>query len=220
MNVNADFSQRVLMHGDEIPWEDSPMAGVERRRLDRVQSDNEYVTTIVRYAPNSSFSSHVHSGGEEFVVIDGTFEDDYGDWTVGSYVRNPPQSSHTPGSKQGCTILVKLGQFDPEDRQFIHANKDKLGRVRDADQSGVSVSPLYADAREQVSFEHWDAGARVTFVAEQGAELFVLEGGFSEAGDQLRQHSWLRIPAGYSLDAVAGEKGAFLWIKRNHLKGL
>lgn len=220
MNVNADFSQRVLLHGDEIPWEDSPMAGVQRRRLDRVQSDNEYVTTIVRYAPNSSFSSHVHSGGEEFVVIDGTFEDDYGDWTVGSYVRNPPQSSHTPGSKDGCTILVKLGQFDPEDRQFIHANKDKLGRVRDADQQGVSVSPLYADEREQVSFEYWDAGARVTFVAEQGVELFVLEGGLSEAGDQLRKHSWLRIPAGYSLNAVAGANGASLWIKRNHLKGL
>lgn len=220
MNVNDDFSQRVLLHGDEIAWEDSPMKGVVRRRLDRVMSDNEYVTTIVRYAPNSSFSSHVHTGGEEFVVLEGVFEDDYGDWPVGSYVRNPPQSSHTPGSKAGCTILVKLGQFDPQDRQFIHANLHKLAAVQDAEQPGVSVSPLYLDAREDVSFQRWHAGAKVQFCAEQGAELFVLEGGFSEGGDDLRQHSWLRVPAGYQLDAVAADTGAVLWVKRDHLSGL
>lgn len=34
MNVNDDFSKRVVMHGDSIDWEDSPMPGVQRRRLD------------------------------------------------------------------------------------------------------------------------------------------------------------------------------------------
>jgi len=124
MDVNADFSKRVVMHGDSIVWEDSPMKGVDRRRLDRIDSENERVTTIVRYAPNSHFSPHVHTGGEEFIVLDGVFEDDYGDWPAGSYIRNPPQSKHTPGSKPGCTIFVKLWQFHPEDRTFIHANRN------------------------------------------------------------------------------------------------
>lgn len=220
MNVNADFSRRVLLHGDEIAWESSPMPGVERRRLDRVMSDNEYVTTIVRYAPDSQFSSHVHTGGEEFIVLDGVFEDDYGDWTEGSYVRNPPGSSHTPGSKGGCTILVKLGQFAPDDRQFVHANRHKLWSVPDARQTGVHVSPLYRDSREQVGFETWEAGARVSFVAHQGAEIFVLEGGFLESGDALRQHSWLRVPVAYAFEAVVGSAGAKVWIKRGHLTGL
>ena len=66
------------MHGESIEWEDSPMPGVQRRRLDRVKGDNERVTTIVRYAPDSSFSAHTHGGGEEFIVLEGVSEDDYG----------------------------------------------------------------------------------------------------------------------------------------------
>ncbi len=96
MDVNADFSKRILLHSDEIEWTESPMAGVDRRRLDRIDNDVDRVTTIVRYAPNSSFSPHVHTGGEEFIVLEGIFEDDYGNWPTGSYIRNPPTSKHKP----------------------------------------------------------------------------------------------------------------------------
>jgi len=218
MNVNDDFSKRVLMHGDAIDWEDSPMPGVQRRRLDRGQGDADRVTTIVRYAPNSQFSSHVHGGGEEFIVLEGVFEDDYGDWPVGSYIRNPPGSEHTPGSKQGCVILVKLCQFDPDDRTFIHANLNKLGAVADADRPGVKSSPLYKDHLEEVRFEHWAPNTTVSMEFDGGAEIFVIKGGFQEGADELRKHSWLRIPAGGRLKADAGTDGATVWIKQNHLK--
>jgi len=205
------------MHGDAIEWEDSPMPGVQRRRLDRVQGDFDRVTTIVRYAPDSQFSSHVHTGGEEFIVLDGVFEDDYGDWPVGSYIRNPPGSEHTPGSKPGCTILVKLCQFDPDDRTFVHANLNKLGSVTEANRPGVSRSPLYKDQHEDVSFEYWEPGASVSMAADKGAEVFVIKGGFQDGSDQLRKHSWLRIPAGGNLNAIAGSDGTTVWIKRHHL---
>ena len=149
MNVNGDFTRRVVVHGEAIDWEPSPMPGVERRRLDRVVAEHERVTTIVRYAPGSRFSAHVHGGGEEFIVLEGVFEDDYGEWPAGSYIRNPPQSRHTPGSTPGCTIFVKLWQFHPDDRTFVHAHLDKLGEVADRTRDGVHVSPLYRDARRE-----------------------------------------------------------------------
>lgn len=217
MNVNDDFSKRVVMHGDAIEWEDSPMPGVQRRRLDRVQGDSDRVTTIVRYAPDSQFSSHMHTGGEEFVVLEGVFEDDYGDWPVGSYIRNPPGSEHTPGSKQGCIILVKLCQFDPNDRTFIHANLHKLGSVAEANRPGVRSAPLYKDHLEEVLFEHWEPAATVSIAADKGAEVFVIDGGFQEGADQLRMHSWLRIPVGGKFNATVGPDGATVWIKQNHL---
>lgn len=220
MDVNADFSKRVLMHGDSLAWEESPMKGVDRRRLDRVDSENERVTTIVRYAPESHFSQHVHTGGEEFIVLEGVFQDDYGDWPAGSYIRNPPLSKHTPGSAPGCTIFVKLWQFDPDDRTFIHANRHKLGTVADRNRAGVNVSPLYKDDKENVCFEQWEAGASVNIDASGGAEVFVLEGGFRQADDDLRQHSWLRMPVGSKLPAIAGPEGASVWIKTGHLRGL
>ena len=108
MELNADFSQRVLLHADELTWQASPMAGVERRMLDRIGDEVARATTIVRYAPGSHFSAHTHGGGEEFIVLDGVFQDEHGDFPAGSYVRNPPTSRHTPGSAPGCVTALPL----------------------------------------------------------------------------------------------------------------
>ncbi len=220
MDVNSDFSKRVLLHANSITWEESPMPGVDRRRLDRVDAENERVTTIVRYAPASKFSSHVHTGGEEFIVLEGIFEDDYGAWPAGSYIRNPPQSKHTPGSTPGCVIFVKLWQFQPDDRTYVHANMNKLGSVAERDRPGVEVSPLYKDAYEDVRFEYWQAGATVKVDTTGGGEVFVLDGSFSENNDELHQHSWLRVPVDSDIEAVAGPDGAKVWIKTGHLRHL
>ena len=98
MELNADFTQRVVMHGDEIEWLSSPMAGVDRRMLDRIGDEVARATSIVRYAPGSSFSPHVHTGGEEFVVLEGVFQGEHGDFPARSYILNPPESRHTPAS--------------------------------------------------------------------------------------------------------------------------
>jgi anti-sigma factor ChrR (cupin superfamily) len=220
MDVNGDFSRRIVLHGQNLPWESSPMPGVERRRLDRVDAEHDRVTTIVRYAPDSHFSQHTHAGGEEFIVLDGVFEDDYGDWPAGSYIRNPPQSKHTPGSTLGCTIFVKLWQFQPDDRTFIHANRHKIGSVPDRHRDGVNVSPLYRDAHENVRFEQWMPGASVEIDATGGAEVLVLEGSFIENDDHFVEHSWLRSPANSTITAISGEAGAYVWVKTGHLASL
>lgn len=220
VNVNDDFSKRVVLHSETIEWENSPMPGVDRRRLDRVCAENERVTTIVRYAPGSNFSAHVHHGGEEFIVLEGVFEDDYGAWPAGSYIRNPPQSSHTPGSGPGCIIFVKLWQFQPDDRTFVHAQRHKLACVAERHREGVCASPLYSDEYEDVRFEYWDAHASVTLDASGGAEILVLDGSFHEGDDHLQRHSWLRTPPSSKVTAIAGSEGACVWIKKGHLSAL
>ena len=72
-HVNTDFSQRVVIHSKHLPWIKSPMPGVDRRALDRVGGEVARATSIVRYAAGSKFSGHVHSGGEEFIVLEGVF---------------------------------------------------------------------------------------------------------------------------------------------------
>ncbi len=217
MELNADFSKRVVVHSDEVAWAASPMPGVDRRMLDRIGDEVARATTIVRYAPNSQFSPHTHTGGEEFIVLEGVFQDQYGDFPAGSYVRNPPTSSHKPGSDEGCTIFVKLWQFDPEDRHQMSVVMDDAPNTADEIREGVSVTPLYQDERETVVMEEWDANASVEMDLPKGGELLVLDGTFSENGDDLRKHSWLRIPEGGKLSAIAGKSGAKVWIKTGHI---
>ncbi|MEO0972842.1 MAG: cupin domain-containing protein [Pseudomonadota bacterium] len=217
MELNADFTQRVLLHADELPWQPSPMAGVERRMLDRLGDEVARATTIVRYAPGSRFSAHTHGGGEEFIVLDGVFQDEHGDFPAGAYVRNPPTSRHTPGSAPGCVIFVKLWQFAPDDRTPVMVDMNKMGAVDARDRAGVSVTPLFEDDRESVRVERWDARQHVSLALPGGGEFLVLDGAFTESSDALTKHSWLRLPPGARLDAVAGEGGARVWVKSGHL---
>jgi hypothetical protein len=218
MEINARFDQRVLLHGADLPWVDSPVAGVQRRMLDRIGDEVARATTIVRYAPGSKFTPHTHEGGEEFIVLEGVFQDEQGDFPAGSYIRNPPTSRHKPGSETGCVIFVKLWQFDLADRTPVMIDMNKIGSVADARQPGVAVTPLFEDSRETVSVQQWQPGAQVNVALADGAELLVLSGSLTETADELRAWSWLRIPRGGSLSALAGAQGARVWMKTRHLR--
>jgi len=218
MELNADFSQRVLLHADEITWQASPMKGVARRMLDRIGDEVARATSIVRYDPGSHFSPHVHTGGEEFLVLDGIFEDEHGAFPAGCYIRNPPESRHTPGSESGCILFVKLWQFDLADRTPVRIDINRIGSVADAGRRGAQVTPLFRDAREDVRIESWDKGATVTLDTTGGAEILLLAGDCEQGGDKLRKHSWLRLPDGPPATFRVGASGARAWIKIGHLR--
>ena len=219
MELNADFSQRVAVHAASLPWVPSPMAGVDRRMLDRIGDEVARATSIVRYAPHSHFSPHTHGGGEEFLVLDGVFQDEHGDYPAGSYIRNPPTSRHTPSSEPGCVIFVKLWQFDPNDRTEVRTDSGKIRYMPAPDRPGVEIMPLFRDSREDVRLERWAPQATIELALPGGAEILVTDGNFVEAGERFTAQSWLRLPAKATFRATAGAEGCRIWVKTGHLAG-
>ncbi|MGB1033742.1 MAG: cupin domain-containing protein [Primorskyibacter sp.] len=211
MKINADFTQRVVVRFDQTDWVASPMAGVARKMLDRIGTEVARATTIVRFDPGSRFSAHTHDGGEEYLVLDGTFQDESGDYGPGSYVRNPPTSHHTPAATEGATILVKLHQFDPDDRTEVVIDTTAADWLADGRLA------LFEDAQEYVRLERWAAGETVDLDATGGLELFVITGDVTQTDDTLRRWDWLRLPQGGTHSATAGANGAQVWIKSGHL---
>ena len=151
MNINDDFSQRVVVLSEGEPWAASPLPGVARRMLDRIGDEVARATSIVRYAPNSFFSPHTHGGGEEFLVLNGIFSDEHGDYGPGTYVRNPPGSEHRPSSAGGCTIFVKLRQMLPSDQTRVCIDTS-TATWQSGPEAGVENIPLYQYGTEQVSY--------------------------------------------------------------------
>jgi hypothetical protein len=217
MNLNPDFTQRAVVHAAALEWTPSPVGGIERRMLDRIGGEVARATSIVRYAPHSHFSRHTHAGGEEFFVLEGVFQDEHGDYPTGCYVRNPPTSAHTPGSEPGCTILVKLWQFEATDRTQVRIDTTRCAYHPDPLRPGVEVMPLHRDEYEVVALERWRAGTEVSLRSPAGLELVVLEGDFTEGSDFFRYQSWLRLPPGSLMRAHAGPHGCRVWIKTGHL---
>jgi anti-sigma factor ChrR (cupin superfamily) len=219
--VNADFTQRVVIDTTRLPWVPSPLPGVERRLLDRVGGEVARATSVVRYAPRSIFSAHEHALGEEFLVLEGVFSDESGDFPAGTYVRNPPGSRHAPSSAPGCIIFVKLRQMQPDDRERVVVDTAK-SRWTISETTGHSRLVLYAAAagREHVTLERFDAGVSLgEQLCRGGEEIFVLEGELCDAQGTYGAGTWIRNPAGYRR-ALRSNRGGTFWAKREHLREL
>lgn len=107
--INSDFEQRIVIQPNDYRWVESPIKGVMRMMLDRIGDEKARATSIVRYEPFSEFSSHIHTSGEEFLVLNGIFSYEHRSYKIGRYARNPIGSSHTPKiGKEGATIFVNL----------------------------------------------------------------------------------------------------------------
>ncbi len=217
MKINAEFSQIASAHTAEQDWIPSPVIGVDRKPLDRVGNEVARATSIVRYAPQSTFSPHTHSGGEEFIVLEGVFQDEHGDYPVGSYVRNPPQSRHKPGSEKGCVIFVKLWQFQPEDRKHVNILMENAEISFANNLDKVVERLLYADERERVKHVTLSANTDWQSDAENGNEILILDGTVIHDKEILEKQDWLRIPDGKELHLRAGSEGAKIWLKTGNL---
>jgi anti-sigma factor ChrR (cupin superfamily) len=216
MRVHADFDRRIVLRPEDRRWVPSPMPGVERQLLDRLGDEVARATSVVRYAPGSRFSPHTHGGGEELLVLEGTFSDESGDFGPGSYVRNPIGSTHAPHSERGCRLLVKLHQFDPEDRRrvVVHTRNEAFapGLV-----PGLTVLPLHQHGTESVALVRWAPGTRFQPHRHWGGEeILVLEGVFEDEHGAYPAGTWLRSPHG-STHAPFSEKGCLIYVKTGHL---
>ncbi len=212
MRINDDFSRPAIVHGSTKDWEPSPAPGVDRRKLFRIGEEKARATSIVRYAPGSSFARHMHTGGEEFFVLDGVFQDGEGDYPAGSYVRNPPGSSHAPAAKDGATIFVRLWQFRTDDEARIVRLPGEGAQVAPRE-GGASATILFEDEYEQVRLEEWSAGEQVRVENSEGLEVLVVSGSVAVDGEQLSAQDWVRLPPGVNLKASVGTDGARIWMK-------
>lgn len=198
-DVRADFNRSEWLLPEDFQWVASPQAGVERVMLDRAGDEVAVATSLVRYAPRSSFPAHEHALGEEFLVLQGEFGDERGRYPPGTYVRNPPGSGHTPFSDPGCIIWVKLRQFHPDDQRQLVCDTT-LPMPPD----GYSVRKLHEFQREAVSVVAAQGQATLSFKPpETVQEVFVIDGSVRWREQTVNAWGWIRVPAGVALELLA-----------------
>lgn len=216
--LNQNFNEKVVMKSSQFRSVSSPCDGVIRTLLERSE-DSEYAisTTLVEFQSDSCFDEHIHDHGEELFVIEGTFSDEYGDYPEGTYIRNPNGTKHSPFSKNGCKLFVKLRQFNNKDdkRIIINTNKQSWlpGLVK-----GLEVMPLHNFEHENTALVKWDKNTQFNFHQHFGGEeILVLNGTFYDEFGSYPKLTWIRNPhmskhAPYTLD-----DGALIFVKTGHL---
>ena len=216
MKIRPDFSEKAVVRPKEAEWVPSPQKGVDRLMLDRIGEEIARATTLVRFEPGSSFPFHEHGGGEEVFVVEGVFEDEFGRYPAGTYLRDPVGTAHAPFTKEGCTLFVKLWQFPQGDTsRIVIETRDGAWKAGGAE--GVSLQPLHEFAGESTSLVRLAPGKHLPKETHPGGEeILVLEGTLSDEDGDYPAGSWLRQPPG-SAHAPFSEKGCTLFVKTGHL---
>ncbi|XQW84539.1 cupin domain-containing protein [Thalassotalea piscium] len=223
MQINSDFSQQASLLPSQYSWQTTPQAGVERVMLDRIGGEKARATSVVRYAPESTFPSHAHPGGEEIMVLSGTFSDQSGDYPQGFYLRNPPGSSHAPSSKNGATIFVKLWQMNAAETIPVRINTHDPTTW--TTQNKRQICPLYQDDNEVTKLvklaPHQQLFDDLSFCGSSinnALELFVLSGSVLHQGNEYSKGSWLRLPSCCEALITTQSAGANIYLKIGNFK--
>ena len=147
---------------NQMRWVPGLSPGLELRPLYSQKGYPEHVA-MVKWGPGSRVVGHDHPGGEEFLVLEGIFSDEHGDYGPGTWVRNPDGSVHAPHSRLGCTILVKTGGLPSSE-----AVEDETG-VRQVSPERVRYSferPFPCDYDALLArLEDWSPARRVALYA-------------------------------------------------------
>ncbi|MFU8814787.1 MAG: cupin domain-containing protein [Pseudomonadales bacterium] len=217
MQIRADLTRREVVHPGQDVWTASPLPGVKRLMLDDDGAEAARATSLVRYAVGMRFQLHAHDGGEEFLIVDGSMADEYGKYPTGTYVRNPPGSRHTPRSRAGCAMFLKLRQFDPADRQRVvidtHSATWVPGPV-----AGSSIMPLHHYRSERVALVRWEPGVRCNaHIHVGGEEVFVLRGRYEDEHGVYSAGTWVRNPP-MSRHTPFSSLGCTMLVKSGHLQ--
>jgi anti-sigma factor ChrR (cupin superfamily) len=212
---NMDLNKKVIIHAWSEEWINSPAIGIKRIFLEREGTESGRATSIVEYKPEATFSSHVHPLGEEIFVLEGIFSDEYGNYGPGTYIRNPPGSGHTPFSKEGCKIFVKLNAMNSEDQERVVIDTHKS--IWHEGYGKLKVMPLHNFCNENVALVKWPKGAKFTRHSHWGGEeILVLNGAFIDEHGYYPVGSWIRSPHLSTHDPYVEEETIIL-VKTGHL---
>lgn len=215
-SFNMDRHQRVVVDTAKQPWLASPSAGVWRIPLEREAAESGQVTSLVRYDPNTHFPAHFHPNGEEIFVIDGIFQDEYGCYPAGTYIRNPPGSCHAPGSDGGCLLYVKLNMFPEHDAEVFRLDTHNAMWQPGID-NRLSTLPLHGYGQEKTILLKWQPDSAFSLHQHEGGEeIFILSGDFYDEQGHYEKGTWIRYPAGSS-HQPSTKNGCLMLMKTGHL---
>ena len=214
---NSDLDSRVVLFESDEKWRSSPSDGVKRLYLDRANfSEYTSATSIVKFDKNSQFSGHTHQNGEEFFVLDGIFSDEHGDYPKGTYVRNPHDSCHSPFSKDGCKIFVKLRQFQKDDSVRIVRTVIEPWETYNEE---ITYLKLHEFRNEIVYLAEFKPHSKINlpFKNKGGEEILILSGAIHDKGNHFAAITWIRDPKSCFIEACAGNNGVRVFVKTGHL---
>lgn len=182
--MNSNYNEKVSINTDTLTWESTENLNVFEKLL---SSKNNQKTSLIKIEKDGNLKENATINSVEIFVIKGTYINEFGKFTQGSFLRFPQENERYVESITGCIILKKSNYFTDKNEIIISTEST----VWQEGQGNLKVMPLY----DQTALVRWPKNEK--FVQHShwgGEEIFVIKGCFMDEHEKYQKGSWLRSP--------------------------
>ena len=182
--MNSDYEQKALIDTNTIQWQETQVKNVFKKIL-AIKDKEE--TSLIKLNEGSVLNQEQKINSVEIFVLEGTYSNEYGEYSQGTYLRLPEENEALVKSDKDCVIFRKTNFFTDKQKIIIDTNTTLWLQG----QGNLEVMPLY----EQTALVKWPKGER--FIPHKhwgGEEIIVLKGVFMDEYGEYPKGSWIRSP--------------------------
>lgn len=217
---NADPDAVVVLHTNDMAWEETDHQGVTQKLLERVIDDEKgRETAIVRFGPGTTLPTEETAQRIDMFVLEGTYADESGEYGPRTFIRVPAGSRHTPSSKDGCTLYIKRRNPFRENEErmtidtntvewlsFPHRGADVVHFYRDP--HGIETARFGQVYPEKRIPEHDHA---------MGEETLIVDGYLKDEHGTYGPGTWFRFPIGVPHTPFTEGESCYMLIREGDL---
>ena len=205
-NMNSNYDQKVFVDTKTLKWEAMSAKGVFKKLL---SSKDDTQTALIKLEENTVFSHVPQSNSVEIFVLEGTYINEFGEFSQGTYLRLPKEDESLVKSIDGCMVFRKINYFDDNQTMIVDTSSSQWL----SGHGNLEVLPLH----QQTALVKWPKNEK--FAPHKhwgGEEIFVLKGVFMDEHGQYPQASWIRSPH-LSIHFPYVEEETIIFVKTGHL---
>lgn len=204
--MNSDNSIRVVIDSNDLEWKETEHKNI----FSKILSSNETSqTSIIKMDQNAVFTQTATTNSVEIFVLEGTYINEFGEFTQGHYLRFPKENESLIKTPNGCIIFRKTNYFDDDQTVIIDTQATKWL----PGQGNLEVMSLH----EHTALVKWPKNEK--FIPHKhwgGEEILVLAGVFMDEHGQYPQGCWIRSPH-LSTHLPYVEEETIILVKTGHL---
>ena len=220
VEVNADANKVAFMDTRTMAWEATQWSGVQRKVLEFVNHPRMgRETSILKLEPGTSLPTTTWAERLDFFVIEGSCSDEHGSYGKHTFVRQPPGTTQSLRSQEGCTLYMKWRVPIKEDTTRIVI--DALAATwMEFPHRGADVLQLYPnkDGIETGRIGHVHTNRKLPSHDHSiGEETFVIEGVLKDQFASYEAGTWFRMPCGVAHAPYTEEQRCKMLIREGDL---
>ena len=182
--MNSDYEKRALIDTNTIQWQETQTKDVFKKIL-AIKDEEE--TSFIKLKEGSVLNQEQKINSVEIFVLEGTYINEYGKYSQGTYLRLPLENEALVKSDKGCVIFRKTNFFTDNEMLIIDTNASAWLQG----QGNLEVKPLH----NQTALVKWPKNERFIPHKHWGVEeVVVLHGVFIDEYGEYPKGSWIRSP--------------------------